>query len=184
MASRPAGATIVRHPTGTPVLGTVAALLATILVACGTGTSGPTSTPQASSPALQTPTPVPGGASPSPIASLPPQADTGWGRIWEGLPTGFPHFAGAEPTEVGGTEPTSATLDIPSSAGSVSAITSFYRSGLEAAGYSVSVDGPLENGATTISATGPAGCATQVTVAPLGGSITVTILYGAACPFT
>jgi hypothetical protein len=58
-----------------------------------------------------------------------------------------------------------------------------YRSALEAAGYSVSVDGPLEDGGYTVSATGSAGCAAQVSVTPLGGSITVTILYGASCPF-
>lgn len=168
------------------------AVLAAVFVAtaCGSGAAltpppgGFTPPPGGFTPPAATPTPVPGGASPSPVASLPAQADTTWGRIWEGLPTGFPRFAGAEPTEVGGTEATSATLDVPTSAGSVQAITSFYRSGLEAAGYSVSVDGPLEDGTYTISAAGPAGCAAQVTVAPLGGSITVTILYGAACPFT
>ena len=161
------------------------AVLAAVFVAtaCGSG-AALTPPPGGVTAPAATPTPVPGGASASPVASLPTQADTTWGRIWEGLPTGFPHFAGAEPTEVGGSEPTSATLDVPTSAGSVPAITSFYRSGLEAAGYSVSVDGPLEDGTYTISAAGPAGCAAQVTVAPLGGSITVTILYGAACPFT
>lgn len=161
---------------------TLGGLLGVVLVACGPGAS-PSATPQPSASPGATPTPVPGTASPSPRAGLPPQASVSWGRIWEGLPTGFPRFAGAEPTEVGGTEPTSATLDVPTSAGTPSEVMSFYRSSLQAAGYSVSVDGPLEDGAYTISAGGPAGCAAQVTVAPLGGSITVTILYGAACPF-
>lgn len=129
------------------------------------------------------PTPVPGGSSAGPGTSLPAQADTAWGRIWEGLPASFPQVAGAEPTEVGGGEPTSATLDVPTTAGTIDVIVSFYRSALEAAGYSVSVDGPLENGGFTVSAMGSSGCAAQVSVEPMGGSITVTVLYGAACPF-
>lgn len=151
------------------------------LAACGPGSPG-SSGGIGESPAA-TPGPTAGGSSPGPAASLPSQADTGWGRIWEGLPSDFPAFAGAEPTEVGGTEPTSATLDVPTRAATVDQVVSFYRSGLGAAGYSVSVDGPLENGGFTISATGPAGCMAQVSVEPLGSSITVTVLYGAACPF-
>ena len=57
----------------------------------------------------------------------------------------------------------------------------FDRSALGAAGYSVSVDWPLEDGGYTVSATGRAGCAGSR--APVGSSITVTVLYGAACPF-
>lgn len=57
-----------------------------------------------------------------------------------------------------------------------------YRSALEAAGYSVSVDGPLENGAYTISATVRPGARRRFR-SLLGGSIMVTVLYGAACPF-
>lgn len=152
--------------------------LALLVAACG---PGPTASP---TPAA-TPTPVPGAASPSarPAASLPTQADTSWGRIWEALPTAFPRFGGAEPTDVGDREPSSATLDVPTRAGTVGEVVSFYRSALERAGYSVSVDGPLENGGFTISAAGPAGCSAQVSVEPLGGSTTVTVLYGAACPF-
>jgi hypothetical protein len=149
------------------------------LAGCGAATSPsasdtPTATPGPSS-AIGGPT---GSLAPSP----PAQADTAWGRIWEGLPPGFPTFSGAEPTEVGANEPASATLDIPAPA-TLDQVVSFYRSSLEAAGYSVSVDGPLENGGYTISATGPAGCAAQVSVEPLGSSVTVTVLYGASCPF-
>jgi hypothetical protein len=161
------------------------------LVACGPDSS-PSATPGAASPSAgvssgapgpsPTPTPVPGSSSAAPTGTVPPQADTSWGRIWEGLPANFPHFAGAEPTEVGGNEPTSATLDIPTSAGTVEDVVAFYHSAIEAAGYSVSDDGPLENGGYTISATGQGGCALQVSVDPLGGSITVTVLYGAFCP--
>lgn len=59
----------------------------------------------------------------------------------------------------------------------------FYGTAIAAAGYSVSTDGTLENGGYTISATGQSGCALQVAVTPLGGSIAVTVLYGAGCPF-
>jgi hypothetical protein len=162
-----------------PVVGTV--LLAVALVALAGCAQGPSAAPTATSPGAST-TP-PGGASAGPGASLPAQADTAWGRIWEGLPNSFPQAAGAEPTEVGGAEPASATLDVPTTAGTVDAVVSFYRTALEAAGYSVSVDGPLENGGFTVAATGSSGCAAQVSVEPMGSSMTVTVLYGAACPF-
>jgi hypothetical protein len=155
------------------------------VAACGPGATTvpptPTATAAQSLPPAPTPTPVP-GASATPAGTPPAQTDTAWGRIWEGLPAGFPAFPGAEPTETGA-GPASATLDIPTSAGTITDVVSFYRSALETAGYSVSVDGPLENGGYTIDATGTAGCAAQVSAEPLGSSLTVTVLYGAACPF-
>jgi hypothetical protein len=164
--------------------------VALLVAGCAAGTSpatspgappaGPAISPAGSAAST---TPAQSPANPSPNASLPAQADTSWGRIWEDLPATFPRPAGAEPTEVGGTEPTSATLDVPASAGTAEDVVSFYRSALGSAGYSVSVDGPLENGGYTISAAGSGGCATQLSVAPLGGSLTVTVLYGAKCPF-
>ncbi len=141
--------------------------------AAGSPGSGAPATPKAT---VHAPSHVPG-------ASTPAQVNTPWGRIWEGLPNAFPRVAGAEPTQTGSASPTSATLNVPTSAGTVKDVTSFYRSALAAAGYSVSVDGPLENGGYTVSAMGSAGCAAQVSVAPLGSTITVTVLYGAACPF-
>ncbi|HXI45313.1 MAG TPA: hypothetical protein VNH13_03350 [Candidatus Acidoferrales bacterium] len=164
--------------------GTVIPILLAV-AACGPGATTvlptPTATAAQSLPPAPTPTPVP-GPSATPAGTPPAQTDTAWGRIWEGLPAGFPAFPGAEPTETGA-GPASATLDIPTSAGTITDVVSFYRSALETAGYSVSVDGPLENGGYTIDATGAAGCAAQVSAEPLGSSLTVTVLYGAACPF-
>jgi hypothetical protein len=172
-----------RHPPTRSVLLTIPILtiaFGVAFAACGPGATT-ASSPTAPASATATPTPVP-GTSIAPGATQPGQTDTAWGRIWDALPTGFPSFAGAEPTETGAA-PASATLDVPTSAGTIADVVAFYRSALEAAGYSVSVDGPLENGSYTIDATGTAGCAAQVSVEPLGSSITVTVLYGAACPF-
>jgi hypothetical protein len=179
MRSRPPRRALGRAP---------ALLLAPLVIAisaCGVAGSAPPSQPAGGSAGPGTSagqSTSPAASEPGPGPSTPAQADTAWGRIWEGLPAAFPQVAGSEPTEVGNPEPASATLDVPAGGG-IDSVVSFYRSALEAAGYSVSVDGPLENGSFTISATGSAGCAAQVSVEPLGSSITVTVLYGAACPF-
>ena len=173
------------HPARLAVLTATVLPILLVVAGCGPGAtpSLPAATPTTvpSPPPGSTPTPVP-GTTEGPAVTPPAQTDTPWGRIWEGLPAGFPAFPGAEPTETGA-GPASATLDVPTSAGTITDVVSFYRSALETAGYSVSVDGPLENGGYTIDATGTAGCAAQVSAEPLGSSLTVTVLYGAACPF-
>lgn len=112
----------------------------------------------------------------------PGQTDTEWGRIWDGLPTGFPAFPGAHPTEVG-SGPASGTLDAGSAEPGAAA--NFYRTALQAGGWIVvGLSGPREDGSFELSSVDihPA-CQVQITVTPLGGSTIVSILYGAGCPF-
>src|SRR4029079_15915087 len=79
-----------------------------------------TPAPTGGTPAL---TPVPGGSTApsagasSAAVSPPTQTDTEWGRIWDGLPAGFPLPPGAVPTEIG-EGAASATLAVGSSGGS------------------------------------------------------------------
>jgi hypothetical protein len=145
-------------------------------------TSGPSATATMAAPSVgpvDSPTPVP-GSSETPAATLPTQTDTAWGRIWDGLPAGFPQFADSSPTSTG-SGPASGQFDVTASA---VVVATFYRSALENAGFTTAAfDGPLEDGGYVIDSATTGGCAVRTTVAPLGGSVTITILYGAACPF-
>jgi hypothetical protein len=60
------------------------------------------------------------------------------------------------------------------------------QAGLAAAGYSTeALSGPSEDGALVIDSIGqdPA-CRVQTIVRPLGGTTMMTVLYGAACPWS
>ena len=112
----------------------------------------------------------------------PGQTDTDWGRIWDGLPKGFPAFPGAHATELG-SGPASATLDAGSA--EPGAVANFYQIALQAGGWIIiGLSGPREDGSFELSSVDihPA-CQVRTTVTPLGGSTIVTILYGAGCPF-
>ena len=139
----------------------------------------PRATASASLLPVDSPTPVPGPTA-TPGPTLPGQTDTAWGRIWDALPPAFPAFAGSRPTDTGA-GPASGMFDVAGAAGDIA---SFYRTALEGAGFTtVSYDGPLDDGGWVVGSSGANGCALQVSIVPLGGSTTVTILYGAACPF-
>jgi len=64
-------------------------------------------------------------------------------------------------------------------------ISTFLQTELEKAGYTVVGSAePLEDGSVVLDMTGtPDGCALQVKSTPTGGLTTVTIMYGASCPF-
>ena len=168
-----------------------AALVLVLLVvaACGAGAASTSPSPTGSAikpTAAASPSPVATpvsrtepGTSPKPTP--PGQTDTTWGRIWDGLPAGFPAWAGATPTETGA-GPASATLDAGTA--KPADVATFYQSALEGAGYStVSKTGPREDGSWELNSTGAAGCQVRTTAAPLGASTIITVLYGAACPF-
>ncbi len=168
----------------------VVVLAASVIGGCSTlkGTIGPTAIPTTSTAptpseptATLTPVPTNPGSTTEPAPSG--QTDTDWGRIWDGLPTGFPAFPGAHATEIGA-GPASATLDAGST--EPAAVMNFYQTALQAAGWIiVGVSGPREDGSLELSVVDihPA-CQLRATVTPLGGSTIVTILYGAGCPFT
>ncbi|HEV8489653.1 MAG TPA: hypothetical protein VGQ58_07700 [Candidatus Limnocylindrales bacterium] len=144
----------------------------------------PSATPAMTSPgptatvAAATPTPSP---SPTPMAAA-GLTETTWGTIWDALPPGFPRYPGSTPTETGGGA-ASAVFDVPAD---VRTVTTWLQGELERAGFSTfSLSGPAEDGSMEIESTGPgAECRVRTTIAPLGGSTIVTILYGGSCPPT
>jgi hypothetical protein len=111
------------------------------------------------------------------------QTDTAWGRIWDGLPAGFPVYPGAiESEEAGGGEPVSATFSVADAA--PDEIATALQSQLELATFSTeALSGPLEDGGFVIDSVGDAGCRIETTVTPAGGLTLITVRYGADCPF-
>lgn len=164
----------------------VLALAVLALVTLGACAPGPTATPTGTASASQpastgTATPVasPGGTA----APLPGQSDTSWGRIWDALPPSFPAIPGAQPAEVVG-EPVSAAFDLPADAGGEADVARTFVDALGAAGWTATVDGPLEDGSFVVDgARGGTLCVTRVQVTPIGGIVRLTVLFGADCPF-
>jgi hypothetical protein len=110
------------------------------------------------------------------------QTETAWGRIWDSLPTGFPTYPGSAPAEETASGPASAVLAVQGA--DARTIAGWMQSKLEQATYSTeALSGPLEDGSFVLDSTGPVpGCRVQVSIAPLGGLTTMTVLYGASCP--
>ena len=160
------------------------AIVAAVLAACqdpvapsrataaATGTSviSAEATPPATSVAVSTEAPLAG------------QTDSDWGRIWDRTPAAFPVYPGSTASEEAETGPVSAMYALPE--GDAAAIGAWFQDKMESAGFSTeSLSGPMEDGSYILESTGEdAGCRTEVTVAPLGGTIAVTVRYGAACP--
>jgi hypothetical protein len=121
-------------------------------------------------------------ASSAPSASLAAgQTDTAWGRIWDTVPDGFPRFPGATPADDASGEPASARYAVPG--GDPQAIATWMQGALETATFSTTgLNGPAEDGSFVIDSVGEDGCVLQTTIAPLGDTTFITVLYGAACP--
>jgi hypothetical protein len=127
-------------------------------------------------------TPVPGSsAAASPVApSLPSTTTTEFGDIWDALPPSFPTFPGAIPTTIQG--PTSGAFAVGADVGTASQTVA---AALRASGWQVDGGSALEDGSVVLEATGPAdGCRAEVQFTPLSGTVTMSVLYGAACPFS
>ena len=178
----------VRHSPGSRLALGLTLGTAVVLAACGS-TASPSPSVQSTGGASST-TSVP-STQPSQASSAKPatsaksataQTDTDWGLIWDTLPTGFPTYPGATPSEEASTSAASATLVVTGNV--AKGVATSMQTQLEAAGYRTEgLDGPLENGGYVLDSVGsPDGCQVQVTAAPLGGVTTVTIMYGAACP--
>jgi hypothetical protein len=164
-----------------PRWGTRIAVLAAALIGAG-GCSAVTpiiETPPAPTP---TPTSTPRLIEPTKNAvQLVSQTDTEWGRIWDALPASFALPEGAQPTQTGD-GPASAILDVPGGAAPTMA---FLQSALELAGFRTeSLSGPLEDGSLILETFAEDACRVQASVVPLGGATILTVLYGAACPFS
>lgn len=141
-------------------------ILVLVLTACGP--AGPTSIPSAAS------------AGPSNVPSL-SRTETAWGTIWDGVPTGFPRYAGSTSADDATAAPVSDAYAIP--AGDPAQIAAVLQALMETATYSTEgLSGPLEDGAFVLDSVGDGGCRIQTTIAPQGGLTLVTVLYGADCP--
>jgi hypothetical protein len=172
-----------RRRTENPAVPILAAILAILLVACGaTATASQSVVPIAG--ARSSPSTLPGGpASPAVGASIsrPTTTNTEFGTIFDSLPPSFPKLPGEEPADTGA-GPTSGSLTANLS---VSDARKIIEVALIAQGWTVAVGSPLEDGTVVLEATGakPA-CKTEVRFTPTSGTVTMSVLYGASCPFS
>ena len=177
--------TALRRRAADPLVPILVVALAVLAVACGTGaTISPRPSAAASvappSPAV---TAVPGGpASPVVGASVgpPTTTDTEFGKIYDLLPSTFPRLPGQQPAETGA-GPTSGSFAVNTTAAAASKA---IQAALTAQGWTVDVGSPLEDGSIVLEAAhAPPGCKTEVRFTPLSGTVVMSVLYGASCPF-
>jgi predicted small lipoprotein YifL len=125
-------------------------LVAALLAVAACGPTGPTSVPGASTAPTATAASSPSaaattGASAEASAGGLTQTDTTWGRIWDGVPTGFPRATGARDADDATAEPVSDAYVVEG--GDAADIASTLQAALEGATYSTeSLSGPLEDG--------------------------------------
>ncbi len=109
------------------------------------------------------------------------QTESGWGRIWDGVPAGFPKFPGSTIADPISPDPVSATYSVAND--DTAQIAVWMQSSLELATFSTeSLSGPLEDGGFVLELVGEGDCRIQTSVQPLGGVTFVIVRYGAACP--
>ena len=174
-----------RHRAARALLPILAIVATTVALACSPAATVPTSRPSTASnsiaPSL---TPVPGGSGTLAKASPVTQSDskTAIGRIWDAVPASFPLVKGSAAIETG-SGPTSGTFAVGSS---VADAVATVEAGLRSMGLTVDAGSPLEDGSVVLEARGGAnpGCRIEVRFTPLSGTITMAVLYGAACPFS
>lgn len=167
-------------------------LACALLIALAAAACGSTSpSPSAPASAVRTAAPAPSAATSAPPeptvaeVTVPPaagQTDTGWGRIWDTLPSGFPKYPGATLSDEAATGPASAVYVVEG--GEPSKIATWFQQAFETATYSTdALSGPMEDGSYILDSSGedPA-CRLSVTISPLGGTTSLTVMYGAACP--
>jgi hypothetical protein len=162
--------------------------LVVLLAACGSAEQSAGPSPSGGSTAATSPAAT--GASsasaeaPSAPASSPAadtQTDTAWGRIWDGVPAGFPIYPGSTIAGDSSPEPVSATYSVANDDTAV--IATWMQAALENASFRTeALSGPLEDGSFALEMAGQGDCRVQVIVVPMGGLTFVTIRYGAACP--
>lgn len=120
-------------------------------------------------------------ASASASAANGTQSETGWGRIWDNVPTGFPRFPGSALADPISPEPVSATYSVAND--DTAQIAGWMQRALETASFRTeSLSGPLEDGGFVLESIGAGACRIQTSVRPMGGLTFVIIRYGAACP--
>jgi hypothetical protein len=155
--------------------------VAVLVAACGSAPSPPPTAAPSAGPS-QAPASESPSASPSGSAAA-GQTDTDWGRIWDTVPEGFPRFPGASAADDASADPASVRLAVPG--GDPGAIATWYQGALETATFStVGLNGPAEDGSFVIDSVGEGECRIQTTIAPLGDTTFISVLYGADCPAT
>ena len=162
-------------------------LVALAVVACGS--TAPSASPSGGGPGTAVPTtsveasePVAEPTSAATAAAAEGQTDTEWGRIWDTPPAAFPLFPGATPSEEAATGPATAVYAVEGA--DPDQIATWYQDAFSLAGFSTdSLSGPFEDGGYILELSGddPA-CRLSLTISPLGGTVGLTLLYGAACP--
>jgi hypothetical protein len=170
-----------------PLVPILAIVLAIVVGGCGSGgpTTNPSASPVGSAAAEPGLTAVPGGqASAVAGASVGPPTTTsvaGFGKIDDALPPSFPKLAGQEPADPGAGA-TSGSFVVN---GTVAALSKTLKTALVGLGWTVDVGSPLEDGTIVLEAShAPAGCKTEVRFTPASGTVMMSVLYGAACPFS
>lgn len=170
-----------RRAADSPLLVLAAGLaLLAFLAACGPPTS-PLPTVRSSG---TDPTPVPGAsATPAlqPSVVLPTITDTEFGRIWDALPPSWPKLPGQQPAETGA-GPTSGSFAVNMAPLDAARTMAAALTGL---GWTADVGSALEDGTVVLDAGGlREGCAAEVRFTPLSGTVVMSVLYGAECPFS
>jgi hypothetical protein len=156
------------------------AVVSLVLASCGPGGGSPSTVPPSPS-ASTAPAPSADESAASTGAPEAGQTDTGWGRIWDTVPAGFPVFPRAVPADDATGEPASARFSV--AGGDPLAIAEWMQDALETATFSTdALNGPAEDGGYVIESVGDGDCRIQTRIAPLGDLTFVTVLYGADCP--
>ncbi len=158
----------------------LAITLAIVAVGCGAGL-GPSTPAGSPTRSGSGPSAAPGGpASPAVRASPPTTTETEFGTIYDSLPSTFPTLPGQEPAETGA-GPTSGSF---ATTMSLTDARKAIEVGLIAQGWRVAVGSPLEDGSVVLEATAAKGCKTEVRFVPTSGTVIMSVLYGASCPFS
>ncbi|HUQ77951.1 MAG TPA: hypothetical protein VM427_03640 [Patescibacteria group bacterium] len=165
----------------------IMAIIALALLGAACNPSGPSLSSRSPSPSTAPEpslTAVPGGPSSpagSAAASVPTTTETDFGRIWDALPASFPTLPGQQPADPG-SGPTSGSFIVnmtPDDAARAMA------AALTNLGWTADVASALEDGTVVLAADGMReGCASEVRFTPMSGTVVMSVLYGAECPFS
>ncbi len=161
----------------------LATALAIVAAGCGSGAPA-TSKPPAS--AARTPLAAPSSGTRASLAAgatatLPTTTDTEFGTIFDSLPSTFPTLPGQEPADRGA-GPTSGSFAANMS---VTDARKLMEVQMIAQGWKIVVGSPLEDGTVVLEASGgKATCKTEVRFTPTSGTVVMSVLYGASCPFS
>ncbi len=157
-----------------------------LLAACSSPSASPTQTTVTSATeTTASSTPIDPEPTPTPVdPSSAGQADTDWGLIWLAVPNGFPWPPPGRSAEPESGPASAAWINAPDALLIPAEVAGYFVGPFTDAGYTVSRDGPLEDGSYTVSASNGSACEIFLTVVPRGEEVLTTVMYGAGCPFS